>query len=846
MTGQAGQLQPDGQAQVLRCRSIRAVTRIPSGAWLVAALVGLALPFNRGGIWDPYELRIAELGRRLAPQLFDVRPGPWAKGVADFVTAKEIGQGELTTTSSALGFALFGVSDWAGRITSLFWGVVAVLALWLVMGRLSGRIAQITSVLILVSTPLFAWQSRTMLGDSATIATQTLAMVGLLLAFREGADVSRASRISAALVASIGMGLGYLCRGVLPGIAAPTLAVGLIDLVCNSAVKGARGRKWCGAGLLIVGLAFTAVGVGEAVWAKDGYSLLLGATLRPSVESLPFDSSFGTLLHQTFPLSAFLPWSIAGLVMFRRQRGQVSNEQRMALAFALVCAFALVDAMIMARRGASFAFPSISALAGLTGISVQKLSHRRATSSAATVAMVSMSVLLFADFTNAPATQLLLTGITGGQLPESFVIQGQPWLRAALAALLVGGVITILFNTAPSPRAIPWRARLVAPFDRVRSAFGGQLLSGLVLVETALGTLALLQRAHDEGWISVPWFDTTRALIGPSLSWAWTIPPALLFVVPAAEVLLRVIGEWLVARRSSAEIATTVAWPPALVGATALVVAGLMLTLGHAPLLAEQLSPKRVALQYRAHARAGEELGLLGLRPESVRYYLGVLPKSFQDIGLAAQWLHEGEPKRRWLMMQTEHLAETNAAFRSESKQNLMIADVPASSLVLATNHPVGSEVNNNPIANDVLSSPPATNHAVDFEFGGIFTLIGWDVRSEQGQRINRLRIGTPYELRLVFRVLGTTQIDWEIFVHLDGYGKRHNGDHEPVLGHYPTTLWQSGDVIVDRHRLVLERGSTPGSHTLFMGLFRGSRRLEVTRGAHTENRVTLGAIDVE
>ncbi|HMA92912.1 MAG TPA: glycosyltransferase family 39 protein, partial [Polyangiaceae bacterium] len=543
MTGQAGQLQPDGQARSLRRQVMRALARIPSAAWLLLALTTLASGFNRGGIWDPFELRMAELARRLAPQLFRERVAEWAESATRIVTATEIGQGELTATSTALGFALFGVSDWAGRIASLFWGATALLALWLLLGRLSGRIAQVTSVLILASTPLFAWQSRTMLGDAATIATQTLATVGLLFLCRTGQEIAWSSRAWAAVLALSAAGLGCLCRGVLTGVSIPTLAVGFASLASNSDQKGRRFQLRAGYGLLAVGFASAVLGVKEALWAKNGFSSLLGSTLRTSIDTIPFDSSVGTLLHQAFPLSAFLPWTIAGLVLPRRGNRTDGDEHWVALVFAWVSVLAFVNGIIMARRGVSFAFPSVPALAALTGISVQNLFRRPSAASVASISVLTLSVLLFADFTNTPETQLLLTGVQGGQLPESFVPQGRPWLRASLAALLVGGTATILFNTALKPRAASWRTRLMEPIERVRTAFGGQLLSGLILAETTLGTLALLQRAHDEGWITVPWFDTTRALFGSFLSWAWALPPLLLFVAPTAFVLVRLIFE---------------------------------------------------------------------------------------------------------------------------------------------------------------------------------------------------------------------------------------------------------------------------------------------------------------
>jgi hypothetical protein len=135
--------------------------------------------------------------------------------------------------------------------------------------------------------------------------------------------------------------------------------------------------------------------------------------------------------------------------------------------------------------------------------------------------------------------------------------------------------------------------------------------------------------------------------------------------------------------------------------------------------------------------------------------------------------------------------------------------------------------------------------HRCDFEFAAAIQLVGWGVRS-RNSKSERVRRGSACELTLVFRTTVTNDFDWQIFVHIDGLGRRHNGDHDPVGGRYPTSLWQPSDVIVDRHELVLEPGALAGIHTLYVGMFRGSRRLEVTRGEHADNRVALGSVEIE
>lgn len=836
MLGQVGPLQPGGLAPG-RWSGMSMLKRrwLPSLGFLLGPVL-LVAAFNRGGLWDPHELHVAELARGLATQLFGSTPASWEPGAAATVTAQKIGQGELGVTSPALGFAIFGVSDWAGRITSLFWGTLALASLWHVLGRFVGRTAQVIALLVLASTPLFAWQSRTLLGDAPSIGTTTLTIAALLVVVLDWSPrTPRKWRVLYLGMAIVGMAAGVLSRGVLVGIGVPNLAVGIAALLCG--IADAPGRRRLGLLLIGVGAVAAVHGVRELLYAKSGYSLWLGVTLKDFARTSSFDLSFGHFLHQTFPLSAFLPWAIAAALDGSGARQSQPQERLVAIAFTLCVALSLITSNLLALRAVFIPFPSIAAMAGMVGILGHRSTQHRRTAVMGTIAAVVVSVLLFADFINLPEKTLLTTGVHGESLAESLRTEGRVWYRLSLACVCAGCLLALLAATNPLVRNRGAVERYRLPLDRVRAAFGGQLLSGFVLVETALGTLALLQRAHEEAWISVPIFNAVHTVAGPALKWLWMVPPLLLFVLPAAYVTLQLVAE----RVSSARWCS-----PGLVAVGGLVLSGLSLTLGLAPSLAERLSPKRVAMQYRTRAKTGEGLALLGMKPESVRYYVGFTPGTFTDVGEAAKWLQMANHGRRWLSFGEELLAQTNAAFRADSGANLVLLEPPHSSVLLATNRLEATETNLNPLARDLLGEVPALLHRSDVEFGGMVRLVGWEVRSLDNAPVTRLRRGVAYELRLVFSVQGTTPSDWQVFVHLDGRGRRHNSDHEPVLGHYPTSLWQPGDVIVDRHRLVLERTSLPGTYTLHMGLFRGSRRLEVTGGGHTENRVTLGSLQVD
>jgi len=92
---------------------------------------------------------------------------------------------------------------------------------------------------------------------------------------------------------------------------------------------------------------------------------------------------------------------------------------------------------------------------------------------------------------------------------------------------------------------------------------------------------------------------------------------------------------------------------------------------------------------------------------------------------------------------------------------------------------------------------------------------------------------------------------NYKVFVHLadeDGIVRaQHDGD--PVYGFTPTTRWMPGELIVDRHDLVLPADLSPGRYTLLAGLydFETLQNLVPTdeESRALGNRVQLGSLVV-
>jgi hypothetical protein len=699
-----------------------------------------------------------------------------------------------------------------------------------------------------------------MLGEAATMGCAALALAGLLLLTfdrreqQHGPSLGRVIQCSHVGMACLGLGAGMLCRGVLFGVAVPCLAVGLNGVVTLRS-RASRRRRWFAFATLGIGAVAMGFGV-RAIWtAPNGYSRLLGATLAARAVNAPFDVSFTTLLHELFPVSAVLPVSAAVLMFPPRSATNAAAGERAigsTLLFSLIGTVAASG--LMALRGVNVAYSGTAAVAGVVGLSMARFERSRR-SALGGLFVLTLAVVLLGDFVNLPDKTMLMTGVFGAHLPLGFETQNQYWIGAAVATLAVGAsVATLGVTRSRATSSCAWE-RYRALFRSLQQAYSGQLVSAVVLVETALVTTALLERAHDRDWISAPFFDQAHALVGSLLTWAWLIPIAIVVVVPLTYTTIDIGVTRLanfIERRGSPDVVVAIpCWradsAAGVIFSISLIVSGLVMTLGHGVAMAEQLSPKRAISQYRAHAKPNEPLAVLGVKPESLAFYVAQPPVAFYEIEAAARWLAESETERRWIAFGSDRLSELNGAYRSvTNRRNLSIIDPVVGNLVLATNRLALGDHDHNPLSADLLDTPPPLRQKSTIQFGDFCEMLGWEIRNDDGSVVVKLVVGRRYELRLVFQVIGTTNMDWQVFVHIDGRGRRHNGDHDPVSGRYPTTLWQPGDIIVDRHSFVLDRGSLLGEHILYMGLFRGNKRLEVTSGQADENRVRLGTAIVE
>jgi hypothetical protein len=261
------------------------------------------------------------------------------------------------------------------------------------------------------------------------------------------------------------------------------------------------------------------------------------------------------------------------------------------------------------------------------------------------------------------------------------------------------------------------------------------------------------------------------------------------------------------------------------------------------------VSPKEIFESYRTIC-PGAALGMLGVGGRTSAYYAGGQPQTLTDPQSAYRWLQGGGGERRCLALKAEELPQLNKLWREgsgETRTNLPVLDARSSQILLASSTLAPGEKNQSPLSAMVLSAPPNPQHKLDVNMEDKLEVLGYDIVDERGRPVDAVSPGTASHMRTYYRVLAPLTSEWEAFIHIDGFKRRHNGDHKPLSGKYPMSLWLPGDLIVDDYEFKLEPNFTPGSYQIYFGLFVGDTRLKVKSGpSDGDNRIDGGAIRVQ
>ncbi len=915
-------------------------------------------PLTKSGLWDPYELNVADLARRVALNLHGATSLALEGADNSLPHLNDLGRPQLPFTSIALGFKLFGLREWAGRAPLATWGLLGVLATYGFVARLVDRRAAVFSAVALTTMPLYFVQARTMLGDIVMMSALAMSFGGFAVAVfgsREGDPRDTTVRGAWAVLALLGLVAGYYTRGSLIGVGVPALAVGLAWLVALG-----NGQRFDGLAHVVGGAAALVGGIfavrGILVLGADHFNDMTvpigGALMKPPTKYPTFDFIVGHVAPSLAPWSAFVPFAFGR--MFTAPVGvkaqAFARESQTRLVLLVGASVALVAHGWMSARTELVAFSAPAVMAAACGIALRDYERGAHPSVAVGVGTTVLLGLMHHELHNLPEKAFHAFSVASGAVfPESFKAHS-----IAIWTVVLVGFAGMAFLTwvERDPKREPFEpAGYLRVLLSLRDAWDGLLaLAYFAMVAGAsLAGLAVWigTRQHAK-WLPVlssqmrdlvlnAWWVTAFAPLAAIFAvyfwcdvWVWafdraprvrkpgegmgtiltrgfepfeelasrlkagrlreTVPalvtgklvvtpeklddgvgPVCLFILAPLmflQVPAIVFGGLWQKAGLRAVVAAALAIPSGialflvlgllgslfrgsrsaflvLFGATASAV----LCVSYYPALANQLSPKEIFESYQRLHKGSEPLALFGVGGRTAAYYAGGQPTILKDTTSAYEWLM-GEPNgRRFLAVRAEELSRLNRAYRerAQSGANLPVLDARSSQIVLVSSRLDDGEKNQNPLGRIVLDAPPKPQRKVEANFEDKLEVLGFDIVDAAGRYVDHVAPGKKYHMRTYFKVLAPMQGEWDMFIHVDGFHRRHNGDHKVTEGKYPMSLWLKDDIVMDDHEFSLEPNFSPGAYTLYFGLFVGESRLKITTGPNDgENRVNGGALRVQ
>jgi 4-amino-4-deoxy-L-arabinose transferase-like glycosyltransferase len=808
------------------------------------AVAGLLWGGKGGALWEPHELEVAELSRRIALNLLGGGQ-LFVPGAENSLPIRaDLGRGELPFTSAALGFRLFGLHDWAGRLPLLLWSLLGLGSVYLALARLWDGRAALYAVLILATTPLYFLQARTLLGDAVTLASFAMAWSGLSVALLAG-DQSTRARVGFALLGGIGLYAGFWCRGPIVSVAVPAGAVGMAALLG----AGALGRLPRALALSTLVLAGAALALGWWALAQQRetgqYSLWVGSAVTASQALPTFEVPLGALAHACFPWSALAPLALS--LPWAASRAAPAEAAPVAAAAAVSLGASLAATAWLAPWLGAQPLTGVIGFSVLAAGALRELERGASHLQTLALLVAGLAIVIGFDLRVYPDKAMAGFGLAEATMPEALQpVASKLWTASALA--LAVAVLFCLYEASAergregvTSRQFE-RAEYVRVLRTLQQVWDGNLVFALVVLEAALVGFLLLS-AISERLVPLPQLDSFGSFWRTTIAYGAVAVP-LLPLVPLGAMVLRDLSRLVFAgpsERASGRRAQGVLLVGLAIGATT--------SFWFYPALARQVAPKEVFERFAELRRPGEPLGRLGGREGESNYQGGLGSVALADVPEAFAWLSAAGSAgpRRWLLLGKEQLPQLNAAFRERDLGNVPILDARSSEVLLATNRLARHEQDQNPLSRLVLDRAPPPQNPVRAVLGERkLEVLGWSVTTARGELVTRLKPATRYRFIIYWRVLGAIDGDWQAFLHIDGLQRRFNADHEPLEGKYPLSLWREGDVMADSTDVVLEPTFGPGRYSVYFGLFSGERRLQVSEGPKADDRIVAGTIEID
>jgi hypothetical protein len=419
---------------------------------------------------------------------------------------------------------------------------------------------------------------------------------------------------------------------------------------------------------------------------------------------------------------------------------------------------------------------------------------------------------------------------------------GAAWIANEAFQRRVGFAIWQGFPALALANAV-WLDGLLSRRNRIALFPGAALLIALFVL------IAVLDFGKDLQLSGPPYGDKiTSLLTGPELTTYPTMAriaflPARLWVLMLGMVVAVPLAVAIAASARPKLAQVTVTCFAAALGASVLV-AGFW-TFVWQPRLAQHLSSKALFETFEELHKPGDQLVIMGDLGQAPHAYSDA---KFEQAGSRDQVVTAlKRPNRVFAFVPQSELCPLHREVGD--KPYFVVDDRNVRSLLVSNR--VDGTTDKNPLREMIAHHEPPKISARpkgDIVWQNSIQLLGWNIP----KRVTR---GESFDVVIYYKVLGPVGGGWSSLIHIDGAGRWPGGDHKPIKDRCPTSTWQAGDYIIDRHTMQAGgNGAPPGRYEIWIGWFTGQNpnftNMQLTKGPDdmrdANNRAKITAIELE
>jgi len=746
------------------------------GTWPVALLACFLLAatvllpcIGDSGLWEPSERQLAD---RVAPPL-DAPPKPpppvqkAGKPVDDEecvrIPPKDAAARSLQARAIELGRDTFGDDDGGRRLPFALLGLITALAAAGIAMRGSGGRAGVITICILLAMPLMVLQSRMITSDIGTVCGSTLILFGLFGLARPNRRYLGLDLGLSSLAVIAGIPLAFLGGGALLGLVVPIGAFAAAGSLGVPAVTSAIRGRFDGGQLaaLIATLAMIAL---VCVLA---YQMYYWVEPYPGLTPPPARQLLGKAIV------AEGCWSSALGAIWRAE-----DDVRF-----------IFDSTFEQIAYGTFPWGILGPIAMFSLLRSKHPGHKLI--GAVTLAWAAAAWLATEAFQRRVGSALW------AGFPALAIASGV-WLDDVLSRRVMKRPLPpVTLPNEPTDSGMPAGALLIALFVGLAVLDLGKDLQSFTDKLTSLLSGAEI--------ITYP--KQAEALIPLKL---WVL---VLGVLAALGFVLTMVlwndAETRLARtlRKAANIAIAASL-------VATVTLAAFWSFVWQPTLAYHLSSKALLVTYDELRAGREPLIVMGDLGHAADHYTTVKPEPASSREQIVSAL-----KRPSRVFAIAPQAELCTLHREMGEAPYFVLEDRNLRNLLLSNRVDGTE-DKNPLQEMIEHKEPQgikMKPKARIVFDNKLELLGWDIPT-------KLERGDDFEVVTYWKVLAPVGGAWTMLLHFDGPLRLRDGDHKPIKDRCPTSSWQPGDYIIDRHPMKTSSGGYPsGKYELWIGYFTGA-----------------------